>query len=421
MTYSVKNIQRVRAAIEPNGSLGTDHTGTIGDFFDCPFIENVEVTLDVTEEESKYLRQERDDHSIHLFGPRKAKLTGSIPLFLPDARNNEVAALAPTSTMQLLRAYFGGYDAKKSDHCETGTTASVLIVHTAASFAEGRGVALADTSGVLHHREVVKVNSSSMTLDLTLPFTPAADDTIYMYEDWYLGNQDTDDVTTYQMIVEGGNYATDTFALYGGQCTTAITIEAKTGTRPMIKFAIEFANWEQKIALTSGISTVSYTGVQENYVMDSSFRAWAIATDAPGTSIATPAPLYVTDFTFDLTNFKYTPIKSPNGVQTIAAYIVSGDTPKAKGTFKFPWDSADNVWFDARDDATLYQVQLQIGSSETTGSILIVFGTVQIINVQVKKDSELTELEITWVAKSDVMSTTNTSALARSPVKIHVC
>ncbi|GAG52624.1 unnamed protein product, partial [marine sediment metagenome] len=44
-THHIQLVQRMRAYLEPNGSLGTDHTGTLGDFWDLPFIEG---TADLT-------------------------------------------------------------------------------------------------------------------------------------------------------------------------------------------------------------------------------------------------------------------------------------------------------------------------------------------------------------------------------------
>jgi len=326
--------------------------------------------------------------------------------------------------MTLLETYLGGEYLGISDENAAGSTTTVLAQDSGTDFAEGKGAAWADTLGVLYAREVVKVATNNVTLGIALPSAPAENDLTIRSGDYYMGSRTSTNVKTFQFLVEGVDNDYDCWVLLGGQCVTAPTLELKIGERPMIKWTIEFANWNQKSSLLSGISTVTYSNVQENFLADSTFYCTSINTAAPSTPVSIPTALNISEISFDLSNYKYMPIKSPGGTNNTVAYIVDGASPKATIKFKMPLDdAAAYTYLGYRDNSTLVRAVLQIGSSETNGCILITANTCQVTDWVRVTANGIVEQEVTLVARADVMHDTAQSSateIAKSPVKIHV-
>jgi hypothetical protein len=230
-------------------------------------------------------------------------------------------------------------------------------------------------------------------------------------------------VTTYQFLAEGGDPDHDCWALYGGQCVAAPVFEFKNGEVPRVKFTIEFPKWDCKDNLVASSALVTFTNTTEVLVKDSFFRAWTINTATPATPVALQTPLNTSDITFDFGAFKYLPITSPSGVGNVGAYVVSGESPKAKGTFKLPYDTDVTAWRDAWTAKTLFEISFQVGSSPTYGCILLSIGCCQVTDWQLVRSSGIVEQVITWVARRDLMHYTGTSTdttIAKSPMRLHI-
>jgi len=426
-TIHVAQIQRLRCYEEPNGSLGVDHTGTIADFFDVPAIEGtVECKLEQPMIESKYLRQNRDDHAVEILGVKKAQLVFSIPFFLPTLRSaagGSPVAIVDSPATKLLATWMGGHTLGTSMDANAGCTVSALATSDFANAAEGCGVAWADTAGVMYAREAVTVATDLVTIDQALPSAPVAADYLYRSIDLYLANRVTANVKSYQFLVEGADTNHDCWLLRGGQCITAPTFEFKPGERPTIKFTIDFATWDNKHELVTGIHNVTYTNIGEQMVSDGRFTAFAINVAAPDTPVALQSCIPASEISFDFANSKYVAVTGPCGTNTIAAYVMSGESPKIRGKFRVPLEEGDTTWSALRDAKTSISINFQIGSSESTGCILICIGCAQVTNWEITRANGIVEQEISWAAKLDPMHTTGVDTateLANSPVKIHV-
>jgi len=419
----VQNVQRMRAYLEPNGSLGTDHTGTLADFWDVPFIEgSCEVTLEQPTKDPMYARQNRDDHNEEILGIKRGKVKFQINLSVPTARAGDGVAMATTSPIgRLLGLVLGGSNYGTGDTVNTATaTSSSITVANGARWTEGGCLGWADTSGVLHLREIEEVSGNVVTLKLALPSAPPNSDPLYNCASFYPNNHDSDSVKTLQLIIDGlgnsGDGYHDCWVLLGGQIEEPFTLELTNGEIPKATFSFTFANWNHgdEAALTpTAIGNATYANTNERLIADSEFRVVTV-----GTATLSGTDYDVSDYTIE-PQFKYVESTSPGGVNNIAAFVMDGTHPKVTGTFKLPYQ--DQTWFNARNGRTDHGIYLQIGSSETYGAILISAPTVQITDFQREDQNGLMGQTVSWKGRLDEDTTESTStALGIAPFRIHI-
>jgi hypothetical protein len=423
---NVGQIQRLQCYIEPHGSLGVDHTDTMGDFFDIPAIEGtVEFTINPNAIEKKLLRQNRDQYAGTLRALQTATLSFEIPFFLPTVRSvagTSPVAIAATPTSKLLAAYLGGCNLGTSMDADSSCTTTLIKTADYANAAEGVGVAWADTTGKMFCREVVKVATTDLTLDQALPSAPVAADYIYRGIDLWLANRNTSSVSTFQFLLSGPEYDEDAWLMTGGQCTTAPSFTFKNGERPTCKFTFEFAKAVVKPALLTSLTNITYTNVKETLVTDGIFTAWAIDTSNPAVATAIKTGLAAQEISIDIGAAKYMKITSP-AAGGVGAYIMVGDSPKAKGSFTIPWEEDDQTFYDLYVSKAPIAMCLQVGSSEADGCFMFKIGCAEISDWQIDRKAGLLNQVISWTAFLDPMHYTGidtATELANSPFKIYM-
>jgi len=425
---NVGQTARLRCYIEPNGSLGTNHSGTIADFWDVPAIEgSIDLKVDPKNIEKKYLRQNRDQWAGMLRGIGTATLSFEVPWFfsaIRSASGGSPAAIAATPTSKLLAAWLGGCALGTSMDANASCTASLIKTSDYANAAEGCGVAWKNASGKLEARTVVDIDGSNdLTLDQALSAAPTAADIIYRGIDLYLADRTKTACTSFQFILSGVEYEEDAWLLRAGQCLVAPTLTLKNGERPTWKFTIEFAAYSRIDAVLLSNSNVTYTNVNEVLVSDGIFTAWAINTAAPITPVAIKTGIAVSECSFDFANSKRIPITTPGGVGNVAHYMVVGDSPKVTGKFRCPWEEDDQTWLDLMVSQGKIALNLQIGSSYTQGCGLIRVAAAEITDWQRVTNNGILEQEISWSAVLDMMHDTGidtATELANSPFKLYM-
>lgn len=419
----VQNVQRVRGYVEPNGSLGTDHTGTLGDFFDIPVVEgSCEVTLEYPTKDPMYNRQNRDDHNEEILGVKRGKCKFAINLTVPDSRAGDGSTMNSTAAIhQLLDLVMGGSSYGTGDTVNTAAaTTTVIEVANGSRWDVGGCMGWADTSGVLHLREIEEVDSNTVTLKLALPSAPANSDPLYNCASFYLDNHDSDEVETLQLIIEGignsGDGYQECWVLMGGQIEEPPTFELTNGEIPKMTLSFTFADWEHgdEASMTpAALGNATYSNVNERLMVDSALRVATV-----GTATLTGTQIHAPEMGFE-PQFKYIESTSPGGTNNIAAFVMDGSHPKIQGNWKEPYQ--DQAWFNARNGRTDHAVWLQIGSSETYGAILISAPTVQVTDFQRTDLNGLMGQEIKWKGRLDEDTTESTATnLGISPFRIHI-
>jgi len=423
MPIQIQNIQRVRGYIEATGAMGTDHSGTLGDFFDIPIIEgSVEMTLEEPTIDPMMLRQNRDDHNEEVLGVKRGKCKFSMNLTVPDARAGDgVTAASTTAIGQLLDVTMGGSNFGQGDTVNTSAATTVsIVVANGSRWKEGGCLGWADANGVLHLREIEEVSSNTVTLKLALPSAPLNSDPLYNCASFYLDNFNQWYTESLQLIVEGMGHSSpgyqECWVLMGGQIEEPPTLELTNGALPKITFSFTFADWEHgdEAAMTpAALANATYSNVNERLMVDSEFRVATV-----GTTTLTGTLIHVAEIAME-PQFKYIENTSPAGVNNIAAFVMDGSHPKIQGSFKCHFE--DQTWFNARNNRTDKGVFLQIGSSETYGAILISAPTVQITDFQRIDMNGMMGQEVKWKGRLDSDTTEGTAtALGISPFRIHI-
>lgn len=422
-SINVQNVSRIRAYIEPNGSLATDHTGTLGDFWDIPFIEGTaEITIEQPTKDPMYARQNRDDHNEEILGVKRATAKFQLNLSVPDSRAGNGVAMATTAPIgRLLGLVLGGSNYGTGDTVnDAGATTSSFTVANGSRWSEGGCLGWADANGVLYLREIEEVDSNDITLKMALPSAPSNSDPLYNCASFYPDNHDSDEVETLQLIVEGLGNAGDgyheSWVLMGGQIEEAFTLELTNGEIPKVGFSFTFADWEHgdEASMTpAALGNATYANTNERLIADSELRIATV-----GTSTLTNTEVHASEIAIE-PQFKYVESTSPSGTNNIAAYVMDGSHPKVQGSFKAPYQ--DQTWFNARNAKTDKAIFFQIGSSETYGAILIAVPTVQITDFQREDQNGLMGQMVSWKGRLDEDTTETTSTyLGISPFRIHI-
>jgi hypothetical protein len=271
---NVQNVQRMRFYAEPNGSLGIDHSATLGDYIDIPFIEgSADVKMDYESQSPGFARQDRDEHPIEILLRKRGTLTFSVPFLAADARAAAAVTMARTPLGHLLKLIFGGEDLGTGDTVDDLSAAvDSFVVTNISRWKAGGALGWKDADGVLHCREIAQVvtATSTVSLKVALPAAPANADVLYNCATYYLDNHNSSDVKTAQFIIEGlgnsdfsGGFE-DCWVLLGGQATTPPKFELVNGTIPKVTFTFTFASWVD--SLTCAMDPGALTPAGYNWV-----------------------------------------------------------------------------------------------------------------------------------------------------------
>ena len=421
-SFHVQNVQRMRAYIEPNGSLATDHTGTLGDFWDIPFIEgSAEITLERPTIDPMTNRQDRDNHNEELLGVKRGKVKFQMNLAVADSRAGDGVAMATTAPIgRLMGLVLGGSNYGTGDTVNTSAaTTTAITVANASRWQAGGCMGWGDANGVMHLREIAEMSGSVALLKLALPSSPANSDPLYNCASFYPDNHDSDDVTTLQLIVEGLGNAGDgyheSWVLLGGQIEEPFTFEFPKGELPKVTFSFTFADWDHGDEATmtpAAIGAASFANTNEVLFADSEFRI-----QVNGTTTLSGSEVHASEIAIE-PQFKYVEVPSPGGTNNIAAFVMDGSHPKVQGSFKAPYQ--DQTWFNARNSKTDEAIFLQIGSSESNGAILISAPTAQITDWQREDANGLMGQMVSWKGRLDGDTTESTATvMGYAPFRIH--
>jgi len=383
---------------------------------------SAEITLEEPTIDPMYNRQNRDDHNEEILGVKRGKAKFQMNLSVPDSRAGDGVAMATTAPIgRLLGLVLGGTNYGTGDTVNTAAaTTTVITVANGARWTEGGCLGWADTSGVLHLREIEEVSGNVVTLKLALPSAPPNSDPLYNCATFYPNNHDSDNVKTLQLIVEGlgnsGDGYHDSWVLLGGQAEAPFTLDFMNGSIPKVTFDFTFADWKHgdEAAMTpAALSNATFANTNERLIADSEFRIATV-----GTSTLAGTEVHASEIAIE-PQFKYVEVPSPGGVNNIAAFVMDGSHPKVQGSFKCPYQ--DQTWFDFRNARSDGAIFFQIGSSETYGAILISIPTMQVTDFQREDINGLMGQSVGWKGRLDSDTTESTAtALGISPFRIHI-
>lgn len=420
MTIQQQNIQRIRVYEEANGSFATDHSGTLGDFRECPFVEgSVNMVLETPQESPAHLQQRIDGKAENVLLPKRWNLdfTTNLETFTTKAGDGVTAAQSALGT--ILKCVMGGQRLGVGDTInDVSASTEGFDVANGSRWQEGSAIGLATGTGsTLEIREIQQVTSNTITLKHLLTSAPANLSTCWNAATYYMGSGNGDDVTSLQFLVEGLEL-NDRFALWGGQLQS-MSLDVGPGVIPKVTFSIAGVQWfyadgtnTSANLTTTALTASTYTNNKTLVVLDSEFRVMTVGTATLTNTLIHAPSINITP------NIAYTQHRTPAGVQTVNTWIRLHQPPVVSGSFTLPYE--DQTWFSARDNLTDKAVFYQIGTSTTDGGILIAAPTTQITNVQRVDIDGIAGQEVSWEARIDTDAGTSSPVeLGRNAFRIH--
>lgn len=407
MAKVVSKIRSLKVYEQADASFSVDHSTAPNDYIAIPADQDsATFTIDTAEQDPNTLQQYKHGTSTRKFGPKSSTVSFEMPL----APTGTVATASQTSLgpanvglYQLLDIVMGGSQSGKAgSDAITGSTAGAVILTSGhgTRFVEGGAFAWVNSSSELEIHEIATISTDTVTPKVALSGNPSVGDDINNCTTFYLN----DGGSSAQFIVEGLE-ADDKWSIYGGQSNLTLTTEL--GTIPKVGFSFTCANWRN-------MGSAALTGITYSNFTPIVFAGGKFYAQQVGTR---------TNQTFDITSFsvtpniEYLPAKSPEGLQTIKAWIQGHSNPVVQGSFMAYFE--DLTWINARDNETKYHLSLQINTSNNRG-VLISIPNAQITNVSAPQDGDgIMMQEVSFIGGIDSDCSDTSTALRRSPLRIH--
>jgi len=412
MSIEIQNVQRIRAWSE--SSFAFDGTGTLGNYFDLPIREgSAQITLTQDSLDPMQMVQSRVEYREEVLGKRSATLTFQMNLS-PTGTAATSGVTAVTSPLgRLLKAVMGG-EALGTGNVFTGGTATVPTVSSTAGFAVGGAIGWVNSSGILEVREIEVVSIGSVTVKHAFSAAPTSGNAIACAT--YSLTEDPQE--SMQFIVEGAE-SDDRWLLLGGQAVGGmqIAVDPTGAALPTITFNFTFANWKTSAettgTITGAIGTATYSDYSPIVGHAGEFRVFTVG----ASTLTTSSRVHVSALAFT-PSIAYAPVTSPNGTNTVLRWRASRASPPCEGSFTTFYE--DLTWFTGRTNRTDYNIVYQMGTSAGQ-TVVLTAPTVQAINPQRVADaSQLAAQTLQWKARRDTDVGSTTTALAKSPWRVHI-
>lgn len=419
MTVVQEPIKRLRLYEEPNGSFATDHSGTMGDFIGCPFVEgSLSFSLNRAVLPVGHSQQHIDGMAEKVLGIKTWELSYQMNMETVDTKAGNGVTIAQGALGRMLKIGMGGERLGVGDTFAVSAGTNAFDVTTGARWVAGSAIAGATGAGnALEVRVIESISSNTVTLKHNFTETTVNTETAWNSATYYLETGDGDTITSAQFALEGLEQD-DRWLLMGGQLT-GLAIEAGPGIVPTMTFTWQGVDWDYADGTdTSGTLTGSTLGI-ETYadakplvVKDSELRVFTNGT-ATLTSTLIDAPAY----TF-APNIQHAAHFAPGGTETVKTWIRLHQPPVISGTIQRPYEGTG--WKDAMEGLTNLGIFLQIGTSTTDGAVCIDVPTVQVTNWQRVDIGGIAGEEITWEARQDSDVGSSVTDIALSAFRVHI-
>ena len=404
MTIYAHPVKRARIFEEPNISFATDHSGTLGDYLELPFVQDPPCTH---EPGSPFIdpgmyHQRIDGHNKKVPLPRFGALGCTLPLATLDARVANGATAPQSALGRLLKILMGGEQLGISRTVAAGATTTVVELDSITGVAIGGTLAFATgTGGRLEARIVADISSTTVTLMHALSNAPATSSIAIAAANYYLYGVDGSLTTSLQAIVEG--LAPHGRILYRGGWPTSFGIsQLAPGQLPRVSTDWRFAAWDKDATAAASLSGTLGRSVYVNnrvHTVTDSYLMFHPVTAGGAASIGTELLAPVIEFN---PNIAYETHMSPSGINTIVqALRVPADQGAGSGSWSFVIPYEDESWETLRDDETDIAISYQIGSSALRGGMLLTSGTCQVTSVTPEAIGKIDGIRVVCEARED--------------------
>ncbi len=311
----------------------------------------------------------------------------------------------------ILKAILGGYEADQGDvEAGTSTTTQLDVTTSGARFAAGGAVG-ALVGGNLEARSIAGIVGQALTPRVAFSAAPTAASAVYNAHTFYL----TDDPSTsLQFVIETAD-RDDIWWLTGDQCT-GLSFDLSLTQLARMTLGLSGANYYHDTEVASPISgsPISRATLTDGDPIPFVDSSAIFVTAGAGATAITEIDCSTITVTPAIT---FEPISTPSGVNGIRRMKLRPAKPILTVEFTIPFE--DISYFTQRDARTKKSLFIQVGNT-AGGTALIDLPNLQIQNVQ-RSDSEgLHGLTVTCQALEDEWATDQTTALRRSPFRVHL-
>ena len=413
MTIEVHSVQRLRVWSE--SSFATDGTGTLANYTDVPVREGTgTMTLTLDSLDPMQQVQSRVEYREEVLGKRSATLQFTLNLAPTGTAAASGIAAVQGALGLLLKATYGG-ETLGTGTTFTGGTATIPTVTSAAGFLAGGAIGWSNASGVLEVREIESIAGNSITLKHAFSAAPTNAQVAYAAATYSFTE---DPQESLQFIVEGVE-AQDRWVLLGGQAVGGVTvaIDPSGAALPSIQFSMTFANWldstECAGSITGTIGNATYSNYSPIVGQAGELRAFVVG----ASTLTTSSIVHCSALAFS-PKVVFVPVTSPSGTNTIYRWRAGRAMPPVEGSFTTFFQ--DYTWWSARAAKSDYDIAYQMGQAAGS-TVVITAPTVQIVNPQrVADGNQLAGQAVAFKGRRDTDTGASTTALAKSPTRIHL-
>lgn len=414
MSIEISSVQRLRVYVE--STFGSDATMSINDFVDVPANEgSIQATVTTDELDPMQTVQSRFEGREKVLGKRSATLQFSTNL-APTGTTADASTTAVTSALGIiLKAAMGGENLGIGGTASTGSTATIVNVTSGhgARFAAGMALGWVNASGVLEMREIESVSSDAITLKHALSDAPANLDVIYNCATYYF-TEDPD--TSLQFLLQGREQQ-DCWLLVGGQLVGGVTLafDVTGAALPQATFNFTFAGYyeyDEMVSAPTAIGTATYSAYSPLVGQAGEFRVFTVG----ASTLVTTSLVHCSALSF-APKITYVPVTSPSGTNTIYRWRAARANPPVEGSYT-PFFQ-DLTWNQARDAKTDKAIFYRYGVA-AGAAVMVSAPTVQILNPQRADAGEIASQTISWAGRIDTDVNSSTTAIAKSPFRIHI-
>jgi hypothetical protein len=412
MTIEIHNVGALRVWSE--SSFATDGSGTLANYTYVPFREgSATMTLTMDSLDPQQTVQSRVEYRKEVLGKRSATLQFTCNL-APTGTAAGSATAAVTGAMgTILKAVFGGEN-KGTGTTFTGGTAAVPTVTSAAGFAAGSAIGWVNASGILEVREIESISGTSITLKFPFSDAPANAEVAYASATYYFTEDPSESL---QFLVEGVE-STDRWLLLGGQAVggVTLTIDPSGAALPSIAFNLTFADYKTSAETAGSITGTLSDATYSNYQPIVGYAGELRCIDVGAATLSSASLIHCSALALT-PKVVFVPVPSPSGTNTVYRWRAGRAAPPAEGSFTTFFE--DLTWWTARDNRTDKAVFYTMGTAAGS-TVMVSEPTVQIVNPQRAAAGELAGQTVAFKARRDTDVGVSTTALAKSPFRIHL-
>ncbi len=402
-------LRSIAIAEELTLPIAQDQFGTPANFLELAAnTDSLSWTPNRPPQDSGELQQHKHGRPTKVHGVPSADVQMTIPLARTGIIANASTASADHDDAAHLRALkiaFGGIRGNQQGSLvASGSSATGFTVTAAqgARFTAGGAIGWVNAAGLMEMRAIKSVSGDAVVLKHALSGTPGVGNTIFNATTIFL-----DDGGTHAQFRAIGKHTSDAWSIRGAQLKS-ISFSLTPGAIPTVTLGWKAALWENRGPVTlAAANYVNHRKFSHNY---SELQAQVVGTNTRNIQC-------IREFNLAM-GLTYVEQTCTSGVNTIEEFVQQHTPSIGTGSFSAYYNG--QTWFNIWDAQTMYMLALaMIDGSQ--GGVMIELPSCQIGSVTSPTNAGgLAASAVSFETGLDTDATDQSTAIRRSPVKIHI-